>query len=199
MAEPADVQGSAGLRFHPFEAGDELAVSRAGVPREAVRQCSDRLEDQFFLFVPDSCEVRDLGRREVFDADVDMLARAGRCSCSGSTQGAHHLLQGVEVVPVEDRGDHLCRGRAAAEAAVADCLPFFSVVGVDRPFVVAAARVGDAAADHALDCSCGSFAAEVSVFESIPKPRGFAVSRMLFSLMCCLRHLILFFVHYEIE
>ena len=107
VSVPGDVQLFAGLRLHLFEAGDELAVGRAGVPGEAARQCSECLEDELFLLVPDSREVRDLGRREVFDADVDVLARAGRGSCSGSAQGANHFLQGFDVVPVEDGGDHV--------------------------------------------------------------------------------------------
>ena len=173
VSVPGDVQLLAGLRFHLFEAVDELAVGRLRVVCEAARQGPDGLEEQFFLLIPDSREVRDLRRREVFDADVDVLARAGRGLGSGSAEGSDHLLQGVEVVPVQDGGDHLCRGRPAAEAAVADRLPLSSVRRGDRPGVVAPARVADAAADHALDCSRGSFAADVGVFELRSEAQGF--------------------------
>ena len=173
VSVPGDVQLFAGLRLHLFEAGDEVAVGRLRVVCEAARQGSDGLEEEFFLLVPDSCEVRDLRRREVFDSDVDVLARAGRGLGSGSAEGSDHLLQGIEVFPVEDRGDHLRRGRAAAEAAVADRLPLSSVRRGDRPGVVASARVADAAADHALDCSRGSFAADVGVFELRSEAQGF--------------------------
>ena len=173
VSVPGDVQLFAGLRLHLLEAGDELAVGRLRVVREAARQGSDRLEEELLLLVPDSREVRDLRRREVFDADVDVLARAGRGLGSGSAEGSDHLLQGIEVFPVEDRGDHLRRGRAAAEAAVADRLPLPSVRRGDRPGVVAPARVADAAADHALDCSGSAFAADVGVFELRSEAQGF--------------------------
>jgi len=171
VSVPGDVQLLAGLRLHLLEAGDELAVGRLRVVCEAARQCSDRLEDELLLLVPDSREVRDLRRREVFDSDVDVLARAGRGLGSGSAEGPDHLLQGVEVVPLEDGGDHLCRG--SAEAGIADRLPFPSVRSGDRPGVVAPARVADVAADHALYCSRGSFAADVSVFELRSEAQGF--------------------------
>ena len=102
VSVPGDVQLFAGLRLHLFEAGDELAVGRLRVVREAARQGSDGLEEELLLLVPDSREVRDLRRREVLDSDVDVLARAGRGLGSGMAQGAHHLLQGIEVFPVQD-------------------------------------------------------------------------------------------------
>ena len=185
VSVPGDVQLLAGLRLHLLEAVDELAVGRLRVVREAARQGSDGLEEEFFLLVPDSREVRDLRRREVFDSDVDVLARAGRGLGSGAAQGAHHLLQGVEVFPVQDRRDHLCRG--SAEAAIADRLPFPSVRSGDRPSVVTPAGVADVAADHALDCSRGSFAADVSVFELRSEAQGFCGVEDVVLAHVCLR------------
>ena len=173
VSVPGDVQLLAGLRLHLLEAADELAVGRLRVVCEAARQGPDGLEEELLLLVPDSREVRDLRRREVFDSDVDVLARAGRGLGSGSAEGSDHLLQGVEVVPVQDGRDHLRRGCAAAEAAVADRLPLSSVRRGDRPCVVAPARVADAAADHALDCSRSAFAADVGVFELRSEAQGF--------------------------
>jgi len=173
VSVPGDVQLFASLRLHLFEAGDELAVGRLRVVCEAARQGPDGLEEELLLLVPDSREVRDLRCREVFDSDVDVLARAGRGLGSGVAQGAHHLLQGVEVFPVQDGRYHLRRGGAAAEAAVADRLPLSSVGRGDRPGVVAPAGVADVAADHALDCSGCAFAADVGVFELRSEAQGF--------------------------
>ena len=73
VSVPGDVQLFAGLRLHLFEAGDELAIGRAGVPGEAARQCSERLEDELFLLVPDSREVRDLRRREAIASEMRQM------------------------------------------------------------------------------------------------------------------------------
>ena len=86
---------------------------------------------------------------------------------------------------MQDRRDHLCRG--SAEAGVADRLPFPSVWRGDRPGVVAPARVADVAADHALDCSRGSFAAEVSVFELRSEAQGFCGVEDVVLAHVCLR------------
>ena len=172
VAVPCDVQFLGGGRLASFQPGDELAVGGAGVPREAARQGSEGLEDQLFLLVPDSGEIRNLPRGEIPDSDVDVLRGAlGRLG-PGVAQGANHRLKGVHVIPFQNRGDHLGAGGAVGQAAVADGFPVPPVRRDHRPLVVAAAGVADLPAHHRLDRPRRSLAADVGVLKFRPEGQG---------------------------
>ena len=151
VTEPGLVEGLARGRLRLFEAGDELAVGAAGVVLKAAFEGSGRLEDQLLLLVENPCDVGDLAGVEIGDSDVDVLGGAIGRPGPGVPQGANYRLQGVEVVPFQNRGDHLGAGGAVGQAAIADGLPMPTVRRDHRPLVVAAAGVADRAADHALD------------------------------------------------
>lgn len=176
ISEPCLVElfPSGGLGF--FQAGDESALGALGVMPKAGFQGSDRLEEEFFLLVENPREVRDLPGIEITDSDVDVLAGAFRSFRSGFAELAHHRLQGVHVVPLEDRGHYLGACGTASEASVADRFPVTSVRSDHRPFVVSASGVVDRPADHAVDRFRRPFAADVRVLEL--RPEGKCLRRL---------------------
>ena len=169
VPEPRLVQLVFGGRLGFFQPGDEFAVRRARVVRQAVRQRSGRLQHQRFLLVKDPREVRDLARRKFADSDVDVLAGAVRRFRSGFAKLPNHRLEGFEVFPFQDRRHHLGAGCAAAEAAVADRPPVAAVRRDHRPFVVASACEPNLPADHRVDRLGRPFAADVRVLQFRPE------------------------------
>ena len=132
VTEPGLVEGFARGRFRPFKALDEGAVGAAGVVLKAAFEGSGRLEDQLLLLVENPRDVGDLAGVEIGDSDVDVLGGAiGRLG-PGVPQGANHRLQGFEVVPFQNRGDHLGAGGAVGQAAEAPLSPWIRSAG-SRP------------------------------------------------------------------
>ena len=172
IPEPSLVEGRAGGRFRPFEALDEGAVGAPGVVLKAAFQGSGGLEDELLLFVENPRDVGDLAGVEIGDSNVDVLGGALRGLGPGVAQGANHRLQGFEVVPFQNRGDHLGAGGAASKAAVADGFPMPSVRRDHRPLVVTAAGVANRAADHRVDRPRRALAADVGVLKFRPEGQG---------------------------
>lgn len=152
-----------------FQAGDEFAVGAPCVAVDSPLKRSSRLEEEFFLLVENSREVRDLPGVEIADSDVDVLAGAFRSFRSGFAELANHRLKGIHVVPFENRGHHLGACGTASEASIADRFPVASVRSDHRPFVVSASGVVDRSADHAVDRFHRPFAADVRVLEFRPE------------------------------
>ena len=152
-----------------FQAGDEFAVGAPCVAVDSPLKRSSRLEEEFFLLVENSREVRDLPGVEIADSDVDVLAGAFRSFRSGFAGLAHHRLKGIYVVPFENRGHHLGACGTASEASIADRFPVASVRSDHRPFIVSASGVVDRSADHAVDRFRRPFAADVRVLELRPE------------------------------
>ena len=168
-AEPCFVQLVFGGRFFLFQPVDKSPVGAFGVVCEAVRQGSDRLQNQLLLLVPDSREVCDLAGVEIADPDVDVLAGAARCFCSGFPEFPYHRLEGVHVLPPQNRGYHFGARCAVVEASVADGFPVAAVRCDHRPLIVSPAAVPDRSAYHAVDRLGSPFPADVGVLQFRPE------------------------------
>lgn len=176
VTEPGAVQGVARGRFRLFKALDKGAVGAAGVVLKAAFEGSGRLEDQLLLLVENPRDVGDLAGVEIGDSDVDVLGGAiGRLG-PGVPQGANHRLQGFDVIPFQNRRNHLGARGAVGQAAVADRLPIPPVRRNHRPLIISASGVLNCAADHRVDRPCRALAADVRIFQFRPEGQ-------------CLRHL----------
>lgn len=165
LAKPGAVQALVGDLAGGAQALDKGPIGAFCVVAQPVLPGSQGFEDEFLLFIKDLGKVGDLGGIEVLRSDVDVLAGFAGGFRTGFTQGSDHFLQGVHVVPAEDRGYHFAAA-VFAQGTGADRFPDSAVRGFDLPGIVAKFRpVVDRSADHALDRFCCHRAGDAGIFK----------------------------------